>query len=74
MGLPVGVGEFVGWIEDGHGAAFVAVTPRIVAPIGVERLGGGRDILDPRVQGRLIDLYLNEEGEVGLFGELEKFF
>ncbi len=54
MGLPVGVGEFVCWIEDGDSAALVAAAPDVVAAIDPERRRGGGDFRYPRVQGWLI--------------------
>ncbi len=74
MGLPVGVGEFAAWIEDGDGAAFVARAPDVVAAIGAERLRGGGDFRDPRVECRLVVLNLDDQRDVGLFGDLEVFF
>jgi hypothetical protein len=74
MGLPVGVGELVGRIEDGDGAAFVAAAPDVVAVVNPERRRGGGDFRDPRVQGWLIVLDLNDQRYVGLFGDLEVFF
>jgi hypothetical protein len=46
VGLPVVVGEFVCWIEDGDGKAFVAAPPDVVAALYPERLRGGGDFRD----------------------------
>jgi hypothetical protein len=49
VAMPVGVGQRVGGIEDGDGAAFVAVAARVAAVCGPERRRGGRNLLDPLV-------------------------
>ena len=74
VGMPVAVGEFVGGIEDGDGAAFVAVAAVVVAMGGAERGRGGGDFLDLLVQGRLVVLDLDDQGDVGFGGDLECFF
>ncbi len=71
---PVGVGQRVGKIEDGNGAAFVAVAALVVAVGGPERRRGGRDLLDPLVQGRLVVLDADDQGDVGGCRDGEKFF
>ncbi len=40
--MPVGLGQLVGWVEDGDGAAFVAVAALVVAVDGPERCCGGQ--------------------------------
>ncbi len=65
MGLPVGVGERVGGIEDGDGATLVAVAAFVVAVGRSERCRGGRDLLDLLVQGRLVVLDPDDQGDVG---------
>lgn len=74
VGMPVGVGQFAGGIEDGDGAAFVAVTALVAAVGRPDRLRGGGDFLDLLVQGRLVVLDLNDQGDVGFCRELEMFF
>jgi len=53
MWMPAGVGQLVCGIEDTDGAAFVAVAALVVAVDRPERCRGGRDLLDPLVQGGL---------------------
>ncbi len=72
--VPVGFGKLVGGIEDGDGAAFVAVAAGVVAMGGAERDRGDGDLLDLLVQGRLVVLDLDDQGNVGLRGDLEMFF
>jgi hypothetical protein len=74
MGFPVGVVEFAGGIEDADGAAFVAPAPLVAIVAGTERVGGGGDLGDRLEQGRLVALNLNNQGDVGLCGDLEVFF
>jgi hypothetical protein len=74
MRMPVGVGQTVGRIEDGDGAAFVAVAALVVAVGGPERRRGGRDLLDLLVQGRLVVLDPDDQGCVGCCCDLEMFF
>jgi hypothetical protein len=74
VGMPVGVGQFAGGIEDGDGAAFVAVAALVAAVGRPDRLRGGGDFLDLLVQGRLVVLDLNDQGDVGFCRELEMFF
>jgi hypothetical protein len=64
----------VSGIEDGDGAAFVAVATGIVALGTPERGCGGGDFLDLSVQGRLVVLDLDDQGDVGLCRDLEMFF
>ncbi len=74
MRVPVGVGQRVGGIEHGDGAAFIAVAALVMAAGGPERRRGGRDFLDLLVQGRLVVLDADDQGEVGGCGDLERFF
>jgi hypothetical protein len=74
VGMPVGVGQFAGRIEDGDGAAFVAVAALVAAVGRPDWLRGGGDFLDLLVQGRLVVLDLNDQGDVGFRRELEMFF
>ena len=64
--MPVGVGQFVCGLEDGDGAAFVAVAALVVAVGGPERRRGGGDFLDPLVQGRLVVLDADDQGDAGV--------
>ncbi len=72
--LPIGVGQRAGGIEKGDGAAFVAVAAFVVAVGGPERRRGGRDLLDPLVQGRLVVFDADDQGDAGLCGGIERFF
>jgi hypothetical protein len=72
--MPVGVGQRVGGIEDGDGAAFVAVATLVVAVGRPERCRGGRDFLNLLVQGRLVVLDPDDQGDVGVCCSLEMFF
>ena len=74
MGVPVGVGQPVSGIEDGDGAALVAVAARVAAVCGAERRRGGRGLLDPLAQGRLVVLDPDDQGGAGCCGDLEMFF
>ena len=74
VGMPVGVGEYVGGIKDGDGAALVAIAPDIVAVGGSERWRGGGEFGDLAQQGGLVVLDLDDQGEVGLRSGLEGFF
>lgn len=47
--MPICIGQPVSGIEDGDGAAFVAVAARVAAVCGPERRRGGRNLLDPLV-------------------------
>lgn len=71
---PVCSVELVGGIEDRDGAAFITVAADGMAvgtPVGDR---GGGDCLDLTVQGRLIVLNLDDQGDVGLRGDVEVFF
>jgi hypothetical protein len=72
--VPVGSGKPVGGMEDGDGAAFVAVAAGIAAVGTCERGCGGGDFLDLPVQGRLVVLDLDDQGDAGFRGDLEMFF
>jgi hypothetical protein len=74
MRMPVGVGQCVCGLENGDGAAFVAVAAFVMAVGGPERRRGGRDLLDPLMQGRLVVLDADDQGDAGLCGSLERFF
>ena len=72
--MPAGAGQLGGRIEDGDGAAFVAVAALVVAAGGPERRRGGRDFLDPLMQDRLVVFDTDNQGDVSLRGDLEMFF
>ena len=74
VGMPIGAGELVGGIEDGDEARLVAITAPVVAAGGTERSGGRADLLSLLVQGRLVVLDLDDQGDVGVAGDLEQFF
>ena len=63
--LPVGLGQPVGGIEDGDGAAFVAGAAFVMAAGRPERCRGGRDQLALPVQGGLVAFDLDDQGDVG---------
>jgi len=65
MRVPVGVGQLAIGVEDGDGAAFVAVAAPVVAVGRPERCRGGRDLLDLLVQGGLVVLDADDQGDVG---------
>ena len=60
VGMPVGACQLVGGIEDGDGAAFVAVAAAVVAVGRPERRRGRGDLLALLVQGRLVVLDLDD--------------
>lgn len=74
VGMPIGVGQFVGGIEDGDGAAFVAVAALVAAVGRLERRRGRGDLLDLLAQGWLVVLDLDDRSDVGFCGDLEVFF
>ncbi len=74
MGLPVGAVEFAFGIEDADGAAFVATAPLMVVAAGTVWGSGGGDPRDCLKQGGLVAFDLNDQGDVGLCGNLEVFF
>jgi len=63
--MPIGVGQHAIGIEDGDGAAFVAVAALVVAAGRPERRRGGRKLLDFLVQGRLVVLDADDQGDTG---------
>jgi hypothetical protein len=74
VGMPVGIGQLVGGIEDGDSAALVAVAALIAAVGGPERHRGDGDVLDLLEQGRLVVFDLDDQGDVGFGGNFEMFF
>ena len=72
--MPVGIDQRVGGVEDGDGATFVAVAALVVAVDGPERCCGGRNLLDPLVQGRLVVFDPDDQGDVGCCCDREMFF
>jgi len=74
VGMPVCVSQFAGGIEDGDGAAFVAVACLVVAVRGLDRGGSLGDVLDLLAQSGLVVLDLDDQGDVGFSGDLEVFF
>ena len=72
--FPVGSGELVTWFEDGGDAALDAVAPLVEAEGGIERGGGGADILRLCEQSGLVFLDLDDQGDVCGAGDLEEFF
>ena len=71
---PVGAGELVGRIEDGDGAALVAVAAYVVTVIGFERRRGFGNCDDLLEQGRLVVLDLDDQRDIGFGCDLEVFF
>jgi hypothetical protein len=74
MGMPVGAGEDVGGIEDGDGTRLVAIAALVVAAGRTECSGGRADLLSLLVEGRLVVLDLDDQGDVGVAGDFEQFF
>jgi hypothetical protein len=74
VGTPVGAGELVGRIEDGDGAALVAVAAYVVTVIGFERRRGFGNRGDLLEQGRLVVLDLDDQRDIGFGCDLEVFF
>ena len=72
--LPVGGGQRAGGLENGDGAAFVAVAARVVAAGSLKRRRDGRNLLDPLVQGWLVVFDADDQGDAGLCSSLERFF
>ena len=72
--MPVGVGQLVSRVEDSDGAAFVAVAALVVAVDRPERCCGRRDLLDFLMQGRLVVLDPDDQGDVGCCSDLKVFF
>src|SRR5205823_7707537 len=73
-GFPVAIIELVSGIEDGDGAAFVTATRLVVTMVIAERFRGSGNLRDYLVQGRLVALNLDDQGDVGFLGDLEMFF
>jgi hypothetical protein len=71
---PVGCVKLVAGIEDGDGTAFVTVAASIVAMGTPARGGGGGDFLNLSVQGGLVVLDLDDQGDVGFYGDCKMFF
>jgi hypothetical protein len=74
MILPACLVEFFGRTEDRYGTAFVAVAAFVIAFAGAERFCRLGDFGYRLKQGRLVALDLNNQCDVGLFGDLEVFF
>ncbi len=72
--MPVGVGQPVGGVEDGDGSTFVAVSAFVAAVGRPERRRGSSDLVATLVQGWLVVLDLDDQGDVGLCGDFEVFF
>lgn len=72
VGMPVGVAQFVGGIENGDGAAFVSVAPLVAATGRPGRRRGRTDLLGLPVQRGLV--VLDDQGDVGVRRDLEMFF
>jgi hypothetical protein len=74
MALPIRVIEPPVGAEDLNGAAFVAAARLVVAVMDTERRrcfgNGGRGL----VQGRLVAFNLDDQADVGFFGDLKCFF
>ena len=68
--MPVGIGQRVGGIEDGDGAALIAVAAPIMAVGRPERSRGGRNLSDLPVQGRLVVLDPDDQRDVGCCRDL----
>ena len=74
MRLPVAPGERFAGIEDGDGPTFESATPPMIVMVGADRVGSGDDVSDGLFKRRLVDLDLNDQGDLGLTGRLECFF
>ncbi len=74
MILPIRVVEFFRRIEDRDGTVFVAVAAFVLAFAGAERFCRLGNLGDRLKQARLVALDLNNQSDVGLFGDLEVFF
>src|SRR5271165_5804601 len=72
--MPVVTGELIAGIEDRDGAALVTAAPDVMAMGGAEWRGSGGDFVDLLVQGRLVVLHLDNQGDLGFCGDLEVFF
>lgn len=74
MRLPIAPRERFAGIEDGDGPTFKSATPPMIVMVGADRVGSGDDINDGLFKRRLVGLDLNDQGDVGLLGNLEMFF
>jgi len=74
VSIPVGAGKFVGGIKDSDDATFDAIAPFALVAGSIERRGCRADILGLGEQSGLIVLELDDQGEVGVAGDLEQFF
>jgi hypothetical protein len=74
VAMPVGVGQLVGGVGDGDGAAFVAAAALVVAVGRAERRRGRGDLPALLAQARLVVLDLDDPGDVRLCGDRECFF
>ncbi len=74
MILPVSVGEFVGRIEDRHGAAFEAAAAIVTGSTATDWFCRIGDLGDGLQQGRLVALDLDDQTDIGLSGDIEMFF
>lgn len=74
QGFPVAIIEFATGIEDGDGAAFVTTTRLVVTMVRAEWFRGGGNLRDRLLQGRLVALDLDDQGDVGFRGDLKMFF
>ncbi len=74
MVLPAGVGQPVAGVEDGDGAALVAIAALVAAADSAEWRGGGSDGLAVLEQGGLVVLDLDDQRDVGLCRDFEMFF
>ena len=74
MVLPSSVGEAVGWIEDGDGAALVAIASPIAAGRDGEWRGASGDGLAVLEKGALVVLDLDDQRDVGFGCDVEMFF
>ena len=62
--------------RSSRGSSFAApAVAALVAAVGrPERRRGGRDLPDPLVQGRLVGLDLDDQGDAGLDCDVKMFF
>ncbi|MDQ2944502.1 MAG: hypothetical protein M3Y27_00905 [Acidobacteriota bacterium] len=74
MVLPVSVGQSVGGVEHGDGAALVAIAAFVAAVDSAGWRGGGGDGFAAPEQGRLVFLDLDDQRDVGLGRDFEMFF
>lgn len=74
VGMPIGVGECVGRIEDRDDAGFIAIASMIAALGAIVRGGRRGQVFDRGSQGRLIVLELNDQADFSVLGDLEEFF